>query len=418
MSNSTASSTDEPPGAVRLSGWDYATWRSATADPMFRGPLVAVVQLAGNPGRDQVLSRVVRALPYGPLTRRLEVIDGHPYLVPAEVVPADHLIEFRASSREDLHANLAVAIAEPFPSDRPPWRILLHESGDGRTTLALVMDHAVADGRAALGLGSALFDGWEPPPDNTRQGPAIRSQVTRRSSLVENLGLARSVLRMTRVHDRPLSPLLTGRGPTQIWELIDVDPSALRHRARQNGITVNDAFVGGILTGLGAYHSARGVEVDALRVNIPISLRGADRSGGNSLAVARARLPIPGVAQGDVLADIHNSLVSWRAEPALAQSDRLAEASRLLPIGMLAAVAKTSDATISNLGPVSGGATIGGHRVERIYPLPSTMGVALSVALLTFGDVGCMGVAIDPAAVTDPSDLLDLLRSALGARPN
>jgi hypothetical protein len=412
MSYSTASSTDEPPGAVRLSGWDYATWRSATADPMFRGPLVAVVQLAGKPGRDQVLSRVARALPYGPLTRRLEVIDGHPYLVPAEVVPADHLIEFSASSREDLHANLAVAIAEPFPADRPPWRILLHESGDGRTTLALAMDHAVADGRAALGLGSALF------PDRRRHGPARRSQVTRRSSLVENLGLARSVLRLTRVHDRPLSPLLTGRGPAQIWELIDVDPAALRDRARRNGITVNDAFVGGVLTGLGAYHSARGVAVDALRVNIPISLRGADRSGGNSLAVARARLPIPGVAQGDVLADIHNELVSWRAEPALAQSDRLAEASRLLPIGMLAALAKTSDATISNLGPVSGGATICGHRVERVYPLPSTMGVALSVALLTFGDVGCMGVAIDPAAVTDPNHLLDLLRSALGARPS
>ena len=416
MSNSTASSTDPPTGPVRLSGWDYATWRAAGADPVFRAPLAAVIHLAGQPGADAIRERLERARQLPALNRRLTVISGEPHLVHSGVDPSAHLevVAQQVSSAQ----TLGDAIDRGFPDHLPPWRVHLAQLGSDRTELTLVMDHAIADGRAALGLAATLLDSWLPPAlklsadASTQKRSSSQGRATQQVSAA--LDVARSVVRMTRVHEAPLSPLFVGRSLQHRRFLISGDTRPLRRAARAAGVTVNDALVAAILRAVGNYHRECGVPVSALRVNVPISLRTRVASAGNSLAVARTTLPVPVGDDLGAVRTIHDQLLSWRAESALGHSDRLAEVSRLFPAKLLATLARASDLTISNLGPIPAGAAVAGIRVAGVFPMPSTIGVAVSAAFLTYGDLGCLGLALDPAAVADPHHLATVVAQSLG----
>jgi hypothetical protein len=53
---------------------------------------------------------------------------------------------------------------------------------------------------------------------------------------------------------------------------------------------------------------------------------------------------------------------------------------------------------------------LAGERVERLYPYAPLPGCPAMITLISHGQVGCVGVNYDPAAITQPEVFLNCLR--------
>ena len=62
-------------GARRLGGWDFATWRMATDDPVMRSTIIGLLVLETNPDWDMLCDRFERASRLAPVLRST-VVEG------------------------------------------------------------------------------------------------------------------------------------------------------------------------------------------------------------------------------------------------------------------------------------------------------------------------------------------------------
>ena len=442
--------------ARRLGGWDFATWRMATDDPVMRSTILGVLVLEGNPDWDKLTDRYERATRLAPVLRS-KVVEGPTGLeTPRVVVDPNfdlsfHLSRFRMPENSTWTDVLEVARKQSmtdFDKDRPLWRVTLLEGlPGGKSVLVQKLHHAIADGQGAVQLGLALLDfapegtdlGPMPPaPDpvllDTKGfmqavirnnagwvartvedaikgfGPlaatALRHPRTLFGKIKENVG---SVVRFTKVNTEPLSPILKGRSINYHFDTIDMDFDKFKAAAKKRERTVNDLFLAAISVGMHDYHEKMGHPVDQLRMNMPISLR-TSAEESNAVTIARFEIPVSNVID-DVLEAAATTVRSWRAEPALKLADYLAELSRFLPPELVSAAAQTSDLTASNVPGVPIPVWLSGAKVERMYPLVGTIGAAINVTMLTYCGTASVGVSSDDAAVGgDREALLDSLR--------
>lgn len=441
--------------ARRLGGWDFATWRLASDDPVMRSTILGVLVLETSPDWDTLLDRYERATRLAPVLRS-KVVEGPTGLeTPRVVVDPDfdldfHLSRFRMPEGSTWADVLEVARRQSmtdFDKDRPLWRVTLLEGlPDGKAVMVQKLHHAIADGQGAVQLGLALLDftpegvdlgpmpeapdpvlldtkgfmqavirnnvGWvaRTAEDAIRGfGPlaatALRHPLTLFGKIRENVG---SVVRFTKVNTEPLSPILKGRSINYHFDTIDMDFERFKAAGKKRNRTVNDLFLAAISVGMHEYHERMGHPVDELRMNMPISLRtSADES--NAVTIARFEIPVSNVID-DVLEAAANTVRTWRAEPALKLADYLAELSRFLPPELVSAAAQTSDLTASNVPGIPLPVWLSGARVERMYPLVGTVGAAINVTMLTYTGRASVGISSDDAAVTDRECLLESLR--------
>ncbi len=441
--------------ARRLGGWDFATWRMATDDPVMRSTILGVLVLDRSPDWAQLSDRYERATRLAPVLRS-KVVEGPTGLeTPRVVVDPNFDLSFhmrrfgmpQGSTWEDVLEEARRQSMADFDKDRPLWRVTLLEGlPDGKSVLVQKLHHAIADGQGAVQLGLALLDF---APEGADLGPmpdapdpvvldtkgfmqavlrnnvgwvaktaeeaikgmpglalvAIRHPRTLFSKVKET---AESVARFTKVSVEPLSPILKGRSINYHFETIDMDFDKFKAAARKRNRTVNDLFLAAISVGMYDYHQKMGHPVDELRMNMPISLRtSADES--NAVTIARFEIPISNVID-DVLETAAKTVRSWRAEPALKLADYLAELSRFLPPELVSAAAQTSDLTASNVPGIPVPVWLAGAKVERMYPLVGTIGAAINVTMLTYTNAASVGVSSDDAAVGDRAALMDSLR--------
>jgi hypothetical protein len=243
-----------------------------------------------------------------------------------------------------------------------------------------------------------------------------------RRTTSEAVRLAASAARLLRPHRGPLSPLMTERGTSYTSATLDVPFDAMRAAAKAHGGTLNDAFLAAVTGGLRRYHERMGSQVGPLRVNVPVSLRGDGQSATeNAVSIARVELD---AGQTDVAArfvDAHEAVNAAREEPGLALADLTADASRLLPVGVIAEVAKSSDVTASNVPGLPTPVWVGGAPLARLYPIVPTMGAAANITMLSYARRHCsLGVTMDDAAVPDPQGFMECLAEGfaeIGATP-
>jgi hypothetical protein len=163
------------------------------------------------------------------------------------------------------------------------------------------------------------------------------------------------------------------------------------------------------------YHERHGAEVDELRFNLPISLRGNDSgNAANAVTIARFHVPV-GEANPEVRMRLIGEVVSqWRAEPALGFADGLADLSRFVPVELLAQAARASDVTTSNVMGVPVPVYLVGAQVLQMFPLVATIGAAVNVTMITYDGKAEVGFSADEAAVDDIENLTDDLRAGFG----
>ena len=447
---------------TQLRGWDAATFRTAS-DPAMRSTVVALTIFESTPSWPRLRERMERLTLFVPTLRMKPLFGALGMSAPRMAVDPDfdldvHLRRYRlpegAGWRDLLDDARRMSLTD-FDNSRPLWEAALVEGlPDGQAALLLKLHHSIADGQATVAMGLALFEfGPEPDPgEATPPDPPDAEDVGRRDVTYANLadslrfgadvavstvrgaldfargtitetrstwGRALSTLtsigRVAAVPEGPLSPVLIGRGTTYRFGAFDVPFEAIRGAAKERGLSVNDAFMASVATGMDAYHRRHGVVAEELRVNVPISLRGdaGDRSGraSNSVSIARFPMPVAGLSTDELMAQAHDLVAKWKAEPAIRLADPLAEVSWLVPVPMLAQAARASDVTTSNVPGPPVPLYLAGARMVAAYPLVATIGAAVNISMVTYDGSAFVGVSSDDRACTDLDDLVEDLRS-------
>lgn len=444
--------------AKRMSGWDFATWRVASDDPVMRSTIIGLLLLDSAPDWDTLVERFDRASRTAVVLRQKVVEGPLGYEAPRMVVDPDfdlsfHLRRFRMPARSrwaDILEDARRQSMTDFDRDRPLWRVTLLEGlADGKAAVLVKLHHAIADGQGAVMLGAALFD-FTPegadlgpmPPEPTAEeldqsgfvdvmvrdnlgwvaksagdvvrglGPAALAAMRDPGAMATRvLQTTGSILRLTKIPLGPLSPLMTHRSINYHFDTFDMRLEDIKNYAKRNEATINDVFLAAIAEGLGEYHRRMGKPVERLRVNMPISLRTPGKSSvDNAVTIARFELPVAQSNPIEVMEEVGRTVARWRKEPALAMSDQLAELSRLIPPELISAVAQASDLTASNVPGVPVPVWLAGARVSRMYPLVATIGAAVNVTMLTYDGVASIGVSTDDAAVDDREEIIRCLR--------
>ncbi len=222
----------------------------------------------------------------------------------------------------------------------------------------------------------------------------------------------------------PLSPLMVGRSLARQFETDTYDLAPFRRAAQALGAGRNAVFVAGVTGGLLGYHERMGAPCDALRMAIPVSLRGnagpgmAVPVGGNRFAPARVVVPLGPKDPAKRVDAVSRTIATVAAEPGLTMADGLAGLISLLPASVLVpalrAQARTVDFAASIVPGLRSDRYMAGAPVEASWPMGPRVGCAVNFTLLTCDERLHLGVNLDPAAVTDPAALMECLAESFG----
>lgn len=330
----------------------------------------------------------------------------------------------------------------PFDRVRSPWEAVLIEGlPEGKAAYLLKLHHSTTDGMGAVGLFAQLHSRKRepttdklqrpaPPVDGTTAASALLSQVASDARAVPSaLGAAGGLLRRAARPDRAMrdaarfggslrrvladpdtegSPLLRGRSLSWRFQALDVPFSDLRGASKAVGASLNDAFVASLLGGFRIYHEELGRPIDTMPIAIPISLRSAadSASGGNSFAGARLAAPVGMTDPEQRMHAIGAQVRAARDEPAVDGLGMVAPALARLPGPMISQLAgnltKSNDLQASNVPGIREDVYIAGAKIERTYPFAPLPGCAAMITLVSHGETCCIGVNLDPAAITEP----------------
>lgn len=467
-------------GELQYESWmsdsDALMW-TIEKDAMLRSTITAICVLDRAPDRERLrtlLDRGTRTVP-----RLRQRVRANPLSIAPprwETDPnfdLDYHVRFvRAAGAGDLRSvlDLAQPIAMAgFDRARPLWEATLVEGmEDGRAALVMKVHHAITDGVGSIKLALIMFE-FERAPATTvmpdAPEAAVLGQVARWFDAMAHeqrraLGIARrsgatvsgvaarratdvardpagtlaraaetvgSVARVVAPANTPLSPVMTGRSLSVRFDTLVVPMAEAKAAAKAAGSTLNDAFVAATAGGFARYHRALGTPAEALRMTMPINIRhvGTEDMAGNQFVPARFPIPLDIDDPAQRMQVLHSLVLSQRGEPALGFIEPLAAVLRRLPTslstGLFGSMLKGVDLITSNVPGAPVPIFTAGGRVESLFAFGPLTGAAANLTLLSYLDDLHIGVNVDPAAVTDPAQLMTALREgwdeilALGA---
>jgi WS/DGAT/MGAT family acyltransferase len=433
-------------GAPDMNGLEALMWR-ADADPRLRSTMVAVEILDCEPEWERFLAAHEWGTRMVPRLRQ-RVIEA-PLGIGTPTYATDPMFALRyhvrrqrlsgGGSMRELFDVVAQIGMTPLDRLRPPWEAVLIEGlQGGRAAYALKLHHSTMDGIGTVQLFRGLHSPRrestpnkpQPAVDVADPGPAlelaarklaadlsgvasaaldpdrIRTLLRPDRSLRDAARYAGSLRRVLADPEAPPSPLLRGRSLTWRLGAIDVPIGPLKAAGQAVAGTLNDAFMAALLGGYRRYHDELGAPVDAIPVAMPISVRRSeDTAGGNRFAAVKLSGPVGLVDPAARVRAVSAIVRAARAEPAADSLGFIAPALARLPKPVLARItstmAKGSDLQASNIPGLRDEVYFAGARVERLYGFAPLPGCAAMIALISHGDVCCVAVNSDPAAVTD-----------------
>ncbi len=455
--SSDSGSTKKRAQSTRVSGWDFATWRTASDHQMLRSTMIAVYLLEKAPDWGRLVDRYERASRLVPVMRMKMVEGPVPIANPRLVVDENfdlsfHLNRFQlppGSGWEDvLDAGRREGMAD-FDRDRSLWKVTVLEGlPGGRAALIFKLHHAIADGQGALRIGAALVDLSEDAPDlgpmpeapessdlsskrafgktmlrdnadwvastaTTLAKEAVPSTLAAakapKETIEKVIDVAKSIAKFSKVETAPASPIMTKRSVNFHFEAFELPFENIRAAGKKTGHSANDIFLASISAGMRLYHEAHGAPVDALHISMPISTRTSPDDDGNAVGISHFDLPLNQPDKVELMNQLHQTVAQWRAEPVIGYSDQIGEASRFLPANMVLSAATSSDLTASNVPGPPIPIWIAGAKVEHMVPFPPLIGAAVFVSLLTYNKQACIGMSIDDAAVPDRDVLVQCM---------
>ena len=335
-----------------------------------------------------------------------------------------------------------VILQSPLDTSRALWEAVYVEGLEGdRSALLIKLSHAITDGLGALALFEQIYDTErypEPRPmppvpvpsdlsggdllrDSVRGWPvaafsayrrflgstvnAVNRLVTQPGPVVsEAIGFAESALRMLGPPPAEPSPLLRRRSLVTRTHVLELPLSDLRAAAKAAGGSVNDAYLAALCGGLGRYHEALGVPVEAVPMAIPVSLRtGDDPASGNFWAGVTIAAPIGESDPAMRMKRIREQVVARRSEPAIDVIGRIAPVLSLLPDETLLGITDRvirQDIQASNVPGYAQETFLAGARVNRQYGMGPLPGVAMMAVLISRAGTCTVTFRYDTASFT------------------
>lgn len=228
------------------------------------------------------------------------------------------------------------------------------------------------------------------------------------------LDLSSSITRMLAPVPRSASPILIERSLRRRFETIDMPLSDLKMAAKSAGCSTNDAFLAAVVEGLRRYHAQHDVDVDELRLTMPINLRHAgEELGGNHFAPVRFAVPTDISDPVERMQRLGAIARQWRSEPALDHTEAIATVLDRLPLtvttGLFGSMLKHVDAVVTNVPGIPFPCYLAGAELLRHYAFAPPTGAAINISLISHVDTACIGVVSDSAAVPDDDVLLACL---------
>jgi len=458
-----------------MSESDSVLWH-IERDPLLRSTITSVWFLDATPDRarmDAVVERIVAKIP----RMHQRVIDQQPGVAPPRWADDPHVdIDYhytwarlpgRRPGRRQVLDHAQRMGARAFDKDRPLWELCVIEGLPGkRAAFIMKVHHAIADGLGMVQLLSHMVDlEADPPvdaaPDDVESQPTVdhrlrieatvwaipgaRSVAHRIASeaktsvrfgkasiktaadllrdprgTIEQLGRTTgSIARVVKPATTPLSPTMTDRSLNTHFEAVSVPFAAMKSAARSVDGTLNDAFVAVTLDALKRYHDSLGHPCSAVRMNMPISVRGGRSANNfdNQFVPARMVLPLSDADPAQRIEEVKELLRAIRAEPALPHvNDISGVISRFGPgaaVSILGAMLKGVDITTSNVPGPAFPVFMAGARIEEFYAFGPLAGAAINITLFSYDGTVHLGVNADRAAVTDFELFTRCLRAAL-----
>lgn len=347
-------------------------------------------------------------------------------------------------------------VQDPFDRTRPLWEFMIVEGLEGgRAAMIQKMHHTITDGEGGIRMSEQFIDVTRDSPDvdeveivteapgaasnifetaaetfahtwRRTLGAAQRaaSEATEAVRHPERLGdipgdlvgTAQSVIRQAGVTDPSHSPLWSNRTLRRHFETIDVSFDDAYRTAKALGGSLNDFFVAGAAGGAGAYHRAKGADVESLRMAMPISTRKDHSAGGNSFVPTRVLVPVDDADPLERFAAVHEALHQTKNEKAIGLIDSVAGLLNVLPTSVLVRYARQQvesvDFTTSNVRAANFDLYVAGALIEANYPLGPVAGTAFNLTMMSYRGMLNMGLHIDSGAVDDPALLRDCLAEA------
>ena len=440
---------------LQMSDADALMW-TVEKDPTLRSTVVTVLTLDRSPDWDALVERVERGSHLIPRLRQRVVTPmlrvGPPcWSADTQFDLSYHLRRIRApepGSFEcvlDLARNAAMA---GFDRARPLWEYTVVDGLEGGgAALVLKVHHSITDGVGGMKMLMMLFDlerdpGPPGPCDEFQDLPAFtpfdlvgrsldyqrrRAFEITRHGLGNAMGAARSAARhpeaalqeagrLTRSLASFLAPATTPRSPIigarslgRRLAALDVPLDDMKRAAKGVGGSLNDAFLAAVVGGVQRYHQLHGVEPAALRMVMPINLRGEGTAlGGNHFTPARFLVPLQIADPEERMRALGDLARAARDEPAVALTDALALVLNQLPTrvttAFFGAMLKGSDFVTSNVPGSPFPLYVAGAELERLYPFGPLSGTAANVTLLSHCGTCCIGINTDTLAIPDAAE--------------
>jgi WS/DGAT/MGAT family acyltransferase len=363
---------------------------------------------------------------------------------------------------EDLFATLGPIYERPFDRTRPLWELVeLDGPGEG-SALFFRLHHGVADGVGGNAILAAMTDATD--VDSAREkvgagaGPHERdvpgpwseksfgmrfvealghraeegweraravaggafTLATSRSAWIESGRVAAGVLQ--NLSERVDSPLETfGRSRHLTGFHLPFEP--LRKAKAHLGGQMIDIMLTAVADAFGEWHRAHGYhETSEAMTLVPINLRPRGEQGlgaglGNRATGLMVKLPI---GESDPIArfrEIHARVVERRADPAVEQLPRFAEAVAVLPRPLFRSLArKGSDAVqliVTNVPGIMQPRFVAGSRIVGGYPFaPLAPHCPVSIALYGYDGRLYVGIDADGTAMRDYANFASMLEAS------
>jgi WS/DGAT/MGAT family acyltransferase len=446
----------------RMSDQDALMW-SIEHDPLLRSTITGVTILDGPPDRDRLTEQIDRAS-RTVIRLRQRVVEAPFNIAPPEYVIDEHFdlsyhLRFQrapgmGSLRDVLDFAAPFAMAG-FDRARPLWEfVVLEDVEGGRAAMVQKIHHSLADGVGLMKISMAFLETEREPrgdhgpmPDappgeqasafaqlqsgisyrTGRQVSTMASVPPRVAGLASRpLGAAKGALlttasaaRLLRPVSEPMSPIMGGRSLSLRLDTLSASLPAMKSAAKRVDGRLNDAFLAGIAGGLARYHLKHGVDVEELRMTMPINIRpkGGTQVGGNQFVPARFLFPVSIADPIERMARMKVLVAQQRAEPALGLAGTISGILNRLPIALTTAVfggmLKAIDVVTTNVPGAPFPIYVSGARMLANYGFGPLSGAACNITLLSYVDDLHFGISTDPAAIPDPDTFVDCLQSGL-----
>ncbi|MEX0767428.1 MAG: wax ester/triacylglycerol synthase domain-containing protein [Microthrixaceae bacterium] len=357
------------------------------------------------------------------------------------------------ATRKDLYELVATLSRQPFDRERPLWEFVTIEGLEGgRSAMLQRLHHTITDGEGGIVLSVEFLDFERVPtlrPRRTRSAtlsqeesgiaqeesgiapsespkpwwskasaPFVSAASGAASLPARTADLAsavRSAARQARVGQR-CSPLWTERSLGRWFGTTTLHLEDVLSAAHLLGGSVNDFFIAGAAEAAGELHYQAGHEVEQLRVSMPVSTRHDRSAGGNAFSPTQMLVPTARMEPAERLAEIHKIVANVRSERAIESMGTAAQAAAMLPSAAILRsgqhLAHSVDFVCSNVRAAPFELFIGGALMQANYPIGPLAGTAFNLTTMSYRGWLFLGLAVDPAAVSQPQELLDQLENA------